>query len=574
MVSVADPQTKNQAAAGRLASCRRLGLFGSIALTIGGVFAGIPPKSDPLLQHPDLKELRAFTTPMVALVYGGLCLLMIAWWRLGKLVRSETKPSQRELIITFAWWGAPLLLAIPIFSTDVYSYIAQGTMTVFGVDAYHQGPRLFAGQWAADIPTIWHTTPAPYGPVFLSLAAAVAAVIGGSAWLGVLGMRLLALVGIALIITAIPRLSRQGGVDPAYGLWLGVLNPVVLVHLVGDAHNDSLMIGLMMAGLTLAVERRPAAGAVLVTLGTLVKAPAGLALAFIVGVWASQLTGRARYPRAALAVGGLAAGTVAVTTWLAGTGYGWISALSTPTLARTWTSITTDLGYVTGFLAEQIGFGTQAQALAVWQYAGLATAAVTCVLMLRRHRANPVLGVGLGLGAVVFLAPVFHPWYMLWATVPLGAIATSPRIRKVVVTLVLVMTLLVYPGGIATDLPAVLGLALGVLLVFGVTWAAANLDRSDLPGSARAALRQLAPADLLRRLREAWRNAQTDGPGTGAPPVSLRWARGRSRTGRTSGGRRARRPSSTDQRHDQPGAPAPIRARVEWPDARGPAGNR
>jgi alpha-1,6-mannosyltransferase len=522
MASIVHQETRSLTPDPRLAHCRRLGLGGSIALLIGGVFAGIPPKSDPLLQHPDLRELRAFTTPTVALVYGGLCALMIAWWRLGRLVRSDAKPTPRELIITFVWWGAPLLLGIPIFSTDVYSYVAQGTMTVLGVDPYQHGPSINGGQWATDIPTIWHSTPAPYGPVFLSLAAAVAKLTGGSAWLAVLGMRALAVLGIALIIVSITRLSRLAGVNPAYGLWLGVLNPVVLVHLIGDAHNEALMVGLMMAGLTLAVERRPAAGAILVTLGALIKVPAGFALAFIVGVWATQLQGRWRYPRAALAVGAIAAGTVAVTTWLAETGYGWVSALNTPAIARTWTSITTDLGYATGFIGEQVGFATREQALSFWRYAGLAVAAVVCVVVLRRYRADPVVGVGLGLGAVVFLAPVFHPWYMLWATVPLGAAATSPRVRKVVTGLILVMTVLVFPGGIPAELPAVLGVGLGALVVFGTNWAIANLDRNDLAGSARIAVRRLAPAVLLHRLREAWRAPNPDGPDAAAEPISLR----------------------------------------------------
>jgi hypothetical protein len=510
MTLTAEPETTNLAAEGRLARCRRLGLAGSLALLVGGVFAGIPPKSNPLLQHADLRELRAFTTPTVALVYIGLFVLVFAWWRLGQLVRSASKPTPRELIVTFAWWAAPLLVGIPIFSTDVYSYIAQGTMTVLGVDPYQHGPSINGGQWATDIPTIWHDTPAPYGPVFLSLAAAVAKLTGGSPWLAVLGMRALALLGIGLIVVAIIRLSPLAGVDPAYGLWLGVLNPVVLVHLVGDAHNEALMVGLMMAGLTLAVERRPAAGAVLVALGALIKAPAGYALAFIVGVWATQLTGRWRYPRAAVAVSAIATGTVVVTTWLAGTGYGWVSALNTPAIARTWTSITTDLGYLSGFIAEQVGFGTRDQALSFWRYVGLATAAVVCLLMLRRHRDRPVLGVGLGLAGLVFLAPVFHPWYMLWATVPLGAAATTARTRKVVIGLVVVMTVLVFPGGIPAQTPAVLGVVLGGLLALVTAWAVTNLDRNDLPGSARAAVRQLAPTALVRRLRDAWQLPDAD----------------------------------------------------------------
>ena len=499
--------TRRRRAGVTLQHCRRLGLFGSLALLVGGVFAGMPPSADPLLQQEPLRSMRAFVTPAVALVYVGLCLLMLAWWRLGAVVRSANRPSMRELVGTFAWWAGPLLVTMPIFSRDVYSYIAQGTMALLGVDPYHYGPQMYGGPLATDVPEIWQTTPAPYGPVFLSLAADVAKVTGENPWLGVIGMRVLALVGIALMFFAIPRLARLAGVDPAYGIWLGVLSPVVVVHLVGDAHNDALMIGLLMAGLTLAIERRPAAGSVLVTLGALVKVPAGLALAFIVSLWAAQLTGRARYVRAALGAGGIGIATVAFTTRIAETGYGWVGALNTPAIAHTWTSITTDLGYLTGWIAEQLQVGTTEQMLAAWRYAGLGIAGIICLLMLARHRTNPALGVGLGLAAVVFLAPVFHPWYMLWATVPLAASATSPRIRKVVIFLVLAMTALVFPGGVAPTIAPVAGMVIGVVAVFGTAWAVTNLDRNDLSGSLRAAVRRLAPGELAQRLREEWRGA-------------------------------------------------------------------
>ncbi len=505
----------------RLLHCRRLGLGGAIALLVGGVFAGMPPSADPFLQQPVIKALRVFITPSVALVYIGLCLLMLAWWRLGALIRSGAAPTMRELIVTFVWWGAPLLVTMPIFSRDVYSYIAQGTMTVHGVDPYHHGPL------AVDIPEIWQTTPAPYGPVFLSLAADVASLTGETPWLGVLGMRVLALVGIALMFAAIPRLARLAGVNPAYGIWLGVLNPVVLVHLVGDAHNDALMIGLMMAGITLALERRPAMGSVLVTLAALVKVPAGLALVFIVPLWAAQLSGPARYLRAALGAGGIGIATVLATTSLAKTGYGWVGALDTPTKAHTWTSITTDLGYLTGLLVEKWELATQDQALAVWRWIGLALAGAICLLMLHRHRTNPALGVGLGIAAVLFFGPVFHPWYLLWATVPLAAAATSGRVRRLVVCSVLVMTALVFPGGVTPTAAPILGMLIGVALVFGIAWAVANLDRDDLVGSARRALRGLSPSVVWSRLRAEWASLGEDerGPATlqPAPALKLTW---------------------------------------------------
>ena len=37
---------------------------------------------------------------------------------------------------------------------------------------------------------------------------------------------------------------RQRGV----ALWICVLNPLVIIHLMGGVHNEMLMVGLMMAG--------------------------------------------------------------------------------------------------------------------------------------------------------------------------------------------------------------------------------------------------------------------------------------------------------------------------------------
>jgi hypothetical protein len=336
----------------RLLHCRRLGLAGSVALLVGGVFAGMPPSHDALLQQPALKAVRGFVTPTVMLVYIGLCLLMLAWWRLGRLVRSGDGPSPRELAVTLAWWSAPLLVTMPIFSRDVYSYIAQGTMTVLGVDAYHFGPQVFGGPLAVDIPVIWQTTPAPYGPVFLSLAADVASITGETSWLGVVGMRLLALVGIALMFFAIPRLARLAGIQPSYAIWLGV--PTRWCSCTSSPTlATTLMIGLMMAGLTARASARPPPGAG--DAGWAHQGAAGLALisSFRLG---QPAHGPRQYVRAALGVGGAGVATAVATTTLAGTGYGWVGALT----RQRWptpTPITTDVGYWTGPLAEH--WGTQ-----------------------------------------------------------------------------------------------------------------------------------------------------------------------------------------------------------------------
>ena len=57
----------------------------------------------------------------------------------------------------------------------------------------------------------------------------------------------------------------------------------MLVHLIAGGHNDALMIGLLVAGLTIAIEateeRWVALGVVLCCSAVLVKAPAAVAVA-------------------------------------------------------------------------------------------------------------------------------------------------------------------------------------------------------------------------------------------------------------------------------------------------------
>ena len=65
-----------------------------------------------------------------------------------------------------------------------------------------------------------------------------------------------------------------------------MLNPLVIIHLMGGVHNEMLMVGLMMAGIALTRSRTVTSwGSTLVAVAVAVKATAGLALPFLVWVW-------------------------------------------------------------------------------------------------------------------------------------------------------------------------------------------------------------------------------------------------------------------------------------------------
>lgn len=507
-----------------LRGIRLTGFAASCVLVVGAVFAGVLPWRD-LALFPTVRELRTLTGPAVAVVFVGISLLLLAWWRLGRMVHGEDPPSTRALTVTLAWWSAPLLIAAPMFSRDVFSYVAQGAMIVHGFDAYGFGPAYLGSPLSFDVPNIWLFTGAPYGPVFLSLAADITSITGDSSRAGIFGMRLLAWAGIGLMVWAVPRIARAYGVNPASAMWLAILNPLVVIHLAGDAHNDAIMLGLMCAGFALAIEKRPAAGSAMIALAALVKAPAGLALAFVLPMWAAQLRGtpRARWARAGLSWFCVTTMVVVLTTVIAGTGYGWVHALDTPAKAHTWTSITTDLGYWTGLAFETFGFATMDQGLFVWRVIGLGLAAACCLWLLRRpERFGPVASVGLGLGAVVVLGPVMHPWYLLWATVPLAAAATSPRLRRIVIGVSIAFTVSPLPGGVQPTVVAFAGAGAGAALVFGARYL---IRHPDWPRRALASvgreMRQMTEGEPVPIDAEAADHAGRHGRDYGVMPELL-----------------------------------------------------
>ncbi|WP_405807070.1 polyprenol phosphomannose-dependent alpha 1,6 mannosyltransferase MptB [Streptomyces sp. NBC_00210] len=446
--------------------CQLLGLVGSGALAAGGVTAGALPVREALAPESGRAALGLVVT------YFGLVLLVAAWALLGRAVRGPEPPAPRTLLLTLGLWAAPLLLAPPLFSRDVYSYLAQGAMVDAQIDVYANGPSRLGGPLTDEVAPLWQHTPTPYGPLFLACATAIADLARTEVSVGVLGMRFVALLGVAVMVFCLPALARRCGADSAAALWLGALNPLVLLHLVGGAHNDAIMLGLLGAGLVAALGRWPILAAVLVTLAALVKAPAALGLVAVALLWGRQLGGRTPRLRAGLAVVGIAAATTAVTTAVAGTGYGWIGALDTPVSPQNW-SITSSLGRMTGALLTSAGSGLAEFAAPAWHLAGLAATALTVLVAWRRHhRLRPVYALGLSLIAVAVLGPAIRPWYVLWGLFLIAAAGPDRPVRRAVAAASAVLALAVLPSGFAPEGPQLALATCGGVLAVLALWCA------------------------------------------------------------------------------------------------------
>ena len=445
------------------------GFAGSLILAAGALGVGWLPLDGGVLDGSSLDPLRGTTAGLLlsrAFVFVGVALLLQAWLILGHdLLAGRDDPHSlhgsdpRTLITVLVAWIAPLVLAPPLFSRDVYSYFAQGKVMAAGLDPYETGVAVIDGWFEDGVDPMWAETPTPYGPAWLLLARGVATVTPEQPALAALIFRLAALAGLALLVIYVPRVASELGIDPSAALWLGVLNPLVVMHVVSGAHNDALMAGLVVMGFALALERHPALGATAVALAGAVKPIALLALPFIGLIWAGQARqGRLRrsggqpdqeppvdspglaagWPpriRAWVLVALITVGVFAVASLVAGVGLGWLAALDTPGEVRTWLSPATAVGILLGWLTTAAGL-TIDDALVVTVVRALGTLAalgIVAWLVLRPEGRSPVRGAALAFLTVVLLGPVVQPWYLLWF-LPLFAVSgLSPGQLRVTV---------------------------------------------------------------------------------------------------------------------------------------------
>lgn len=433
----------------------------------------------------------AAALPLAAGV-AGTVLLVLSWVLLALDVhRGRARPSGRWLTGTLALWCGPLLVAPPLFSRDLFSYLAQGEIAAAGLDPGVVGPAEALGPGsatAARVDVHWRDAPSPYGPVFGAVARTIAQLTGGDPVTGILLHRLVAVAGLVLVVWAVPRLAAAAGAAPRDALLLGVLNPLVPWHAVGGGHNDALMLGLMLAGTAVALDalRGAVGGAVrwgpfalgvgLVVLAAGVKLPALVALAVVGTALAHRWGGAVRHLllAGAGAVLAVAVGAVAV-RFLTGLGFG------APTLPGasggpdSWMAPTNWFGFLAGGIAASTGARATPTMIAIGEVAGcgIAVCGIAVVLLRQlRGRIGAVAALGRTLALVVALGPVVQPWYLLWAVVPLAAARPQGRRWTGLVAVVAVFAVLVPPsagsfGGRVGEL--VVGCATGVLLAGAVT---------------------------------------------------------------------------------------------------------
>jgi len=480
---------------------RRPALLGFLALCSIAVGASLPSSPFKLEmagtwffgEPPPGGSSESFMLFGLVAVYGGLVLLIRVWYGLMKALARRPGVPVRYLGWTLALWIIPMLVIAPIFSRDVYSYAAQGEMMSHHINPYNYGPyTLGAGPYVNPVDPLWLNTPAPYGPLFLLMDGLFASVTFHHVLATVVLLRLSALAGVVLIAACIPTLARSFGKDHGSVYVMAVLNPLTILMLVGAAHNDALMLGLLVAGVTVARSGHPVWGVLLCALAAAIKVPAAIGVVYIGWEWAGRGVPWRQRVRPLAKAGAIATAVVLGLSVVSGLGIGWIGNLDTPGTVRSWLAPATGVGMLLSGALHTVGLTAVplASVLSVTRVLGLAAAAgLSVYLLVRTDRFGAVRAMGISMLLFVVLGPVVQPWYLTWGVVLLAPIAAG-KLRAVLVAVSALSPFIGLPGGrtLLDELihynPAAVAAALMVLLVVLVApigrWSSSWADPSGV----------------------------------------------------------------------------------------------
>jgi alpha-1,6-mannosyltransferase len=328
-----------------------------------------------------------------------------------------TAPRLGRLFVwgTIVFFVAGFALAPVLLSHDVYSYVDYARLGVeHGLDPYVHPPSA-APEDPAFAEITWTEATSAYGPLFTLATYPLSWLPVGAAVAVLKAVAALSVLGIAAIVS---RLATTRGVDPLRAAAFVALNPLVLVHVVGGAHNDGLMMLLAMLAVASILAGRELSGG-----GALAAAIATKASAAFVAPFA--LLGSAQ--RSRLLAGALGA-TVAISiaAYLA-FGWDWLNGfgLAGENQDRTsYMSIPITTARLTGLdpdavrLAAAILFVAAVAYLLAWTWRGgdwIRAAAWTPLALLL---------------ATAWLLP----WYLIWP-LPLAAISRDRPLQLLTLAL-------------------------------------------------------------------------------------------------------------------------------------------
>jgi len=378
---------------------------------------------------PDLgasKDSRPVAEILQALTF----IYLFALYLLSLLNWKRLKLNLRHLIWAGLAAGSIAWIVLPGNSADVFAYISFGRIA----GLYAASPYLHVYSEFDDFysPYAWFDGPMPYGPVVLPVFILAGVVSQLSLIASIYTLKLIWLLLHGCSSWLMYRILKPLRPDPAYGLFLFALNPLMLLELVINAHNDGLMILFGLLAILSLQRRQHSLALWMALLSALVKLPGALLL---MGVLAFLI--RQRQWRGLIygLLGGLAAMIVLEIELLPG-----VEPLLNP-ISSYWLGsenslhgllvilaqilgigLGLDVSYESVFLADRQIFAVLFLLFCLWQLWRIGD-----LCSLAREMGHILLGLLIG------YAIWFFPWYVTWL-IPFAAMAESDRLQWIIIT--------------------------------------------------------------------------------------------------------------------------------------------
>ncbi len=415
----------------RLGLCALAGLLATAALlsVSAAQTASLLPESVGLAIPSSLAGAFGTSVPDLH-VAGAVAVLAVMFACYVLAVRAADGLSARAVLMTIVGLHALVLLAPPLFSTDIFSYQAYARMgAIYGANPYVHGPSVIQlDPLYSFIGSKWVTTPTAYGPVFTTISYLLAPLsIAASA----LAYKAIATVASFAVIALVWHAARLRGLDQVKAIVLVGLNPLLVVYGVGGGHNDLLMLAAVMAAVYAMLRYRERSAGMLTMLGVGIKLTAIIYLPFLIAAEGRQrVLGRRRDVVLGAAVG---------TAMLAALGFGMfgsgplhlLSTVSHSQRVGDWHSIP-------GFISTRLGLPPVGHAAGYVLAVAFALVTIWLVRRVWLGEMDWIDGAGWATAAVLITASSLLPWYVAWL-MPFAALGSDRRLWRVAVAMTVVV---------------------------------------------------------------------------------------------------------------------------------------
>jgi hypothetical protein len=328
--------------------------------------------------------------------------------------------SRRAVLMSIAALNALVLVAPPLLSTDLFSYIAYGRLgATYGINPYLHGPNAIPfDPLYALVGAQWTHTPTAYGPLFTALSYPLA---GFNIATNVFAYKGIAALSVVALVVLVWHAARLRGLEPVKAVAMVGLNPVIVVYGVGGGHNDMLMLAMMVAAIYVLLRQREGTGGAMIIAATAIKLTAGVLLPFAVAASAGRRLATAGRARILAGAAGAAVLFGALGLMLFGSG--------TLHLVGTLQHIQGQGGIhsVPGFILDALGLKRFDN---ITGYVLHVAYAVSLVWLIRRVWIGDldwITAAGWATVGLLISAGMLMPWYIAWL-VPLSALSSDRRL--------------------------------------------------------------------------------------------------------------------------------------------------